>query len=131
MNAFQTDARLDAVLAAEQQRQALVVTRDFDALAGLLADDLVYVHSMGTVHDKAAYLAHAQGPVKVSAIARGPLAVRFVGDVALMSGTQTNTFQPPENAPSVTVDSFATQVWVFRDGRWQLLAFQATRATPA
>lgn len=126
MTSSTQDERLGSVLAAERKRQELVIARDFAALAELLDDEVVYIHSMGQVQDKTAYLTHAQGPVRIIDIKRGPLRVCFLGDAALMSGSQTNTFQPPQGGPT-SVDSFATQVWRWSGECWRLLSFQATR----
>ena len=39
--------RLTAVLAAEERRREALLSADLEALQGLLADTLVYVHSTG------------------------------------------------------------------------------------
>lgn len=115
----------------EAIRRTALVNRDFGTLAALFADDLVYVHSVGSVQDKPAYLAYVQGPMSFVSIERGPLKIRPYGDIAVMTGEMVNTIAAPELPKPIVVASFVTQVW--RDhgpAGWQMVQFQATRLPP-
>ena len=57
---MENQARLEAELTArEAARRDALVASDLDALAELMTDDLVHVHTTGNVHDKAQLLNHA------------------------------------------------------------------------
>ena len=53
--------RLTAVLAAEERRRQALLSADLEALQGLLADTLVYVHSTAASDSKDSYLAKLRG----------------------------------------------------------------------
>lgn len=117
------------LLQRERDRRDALVDDDMTALAGLLCDDLVHVHTTGTVHGKSQLLQHAGGLLRFLDVERGPLAIRSLGpDAAVMTGEMTNTLrrrdQPDER---VTVRAFVTQVWSRRDGDWRIARFHAVR----
>jgi catechol 2,3-dioxygenase-like lactoylglutathione lyase family enzyme len=115
---------IDELLAIEKQRCQAVSTNDRKVLEELLADDLLHTHVTGRTEDKATYLAALSGrPRRTS---RGPLSVNVQGDVAVMAGQQTNSFESDDGGPDVLREAHALQVWVRREGRWQLLAFSAS-----
>jgi ketosteroid isomerase-like protein len=125
--AIDTDQKvIDEVLAAEAERLHAIRTRDWDALDLILGDDLSYVHSdTGLYEDKAANLATLHASPR--SYVRRDLRVRPYGDVAVLTGEIDITIDAIENvSPEQHIFSFATQVWVQRDGRWQMVVFQAT-----
>lgn len=65
--------RIDEILAAEQARRDALVAGDHNRVSQLFADELVYVHTIGLIHDKAQYLAYARDTVAYLAIERGEL----------------------------------------------------------
>lgn len=117
---------IDEVLAAEKARLEAIRTKDWDALDRILGDDLSYVHSdTGLYEDKAANLATLHASPR--SYVRRDLRVRPYGDVAVLTGEIDITIDAIENvSPEQHIFSFATQVWVQRDGRWQMVVFQAT-----
>jgi hypothetical protein len=120
------DKIVEEVLGAEAARLAAIDTRDWAALELILGDDLSYVHSdTGVREDKAANLATLhQSPRSYK---RRGLKVRHYGDTAVMTGEIDITVDAlPDGSPERHVFSSATQVWVRREGRWQMVAFQAT-----
>jgi len=123
---------VDELLALESLRRRCLVERDFDTLQGLFADELTYVHSIGTVQDRATYLAYVRGPMRFLSIERPQLAVRLHGDTAIMTGTMVNTIVAPSLEQPLKVSAFVTQVWK-RGGQagWQITNFQATRLPEA
>jgi ketosteroid isomerase-like protein len=125
-----TQAEEEIVAHLEQReaaRRKALVERDFTNLASLFADDLVYVHSIGNVQDKATYLAYVQGPMSFASIERGPLRVRVYGEVAVMTGEMINTLAVPDLPAPVVVKALVTQVWRKGAAGWQMVNFQATR----
>ena len=88
----------------ERRRQAALVNVDLKALDEMFADDLVHIHSVGLVHDKAELLAHIDAKRGFAAIERGHLTVRVLSeDAAVMTGTITThipeSIPPPRHQP--------------------------------
>lgn len=98
---------------------------DRAALDTLLADDLSYARTSGLLHTKAQVLAlvGAGGPYQLDSSTPDSLAARVYGDAAVVTGLLTVklTAQP---APYTLR---FTDVWARRAGRWQLVAFHASR----
>ncbi len=119
--------RIDEILAAEQARREALVADDHVRVSQLFADELVYVHTTGLIHDKAQYLAYARDTVAYLAIERGELNVRVHGDVAIMTGIQTNTLKKRSEESSVRAEGFVTQVWTYGPSGWQIASFHGSR----
>jgi hypothetical protein len=123
---------VDQLLALEALRRRSLVERDFDTLGQLFTGDLTYVHSLGTVQDRATYLDYVRGPMRFLSIERPSLDVKLYGDVAVMTGPMVNTITAPRLVQPLEVSAFVTQVWK-RGGEsgWQIANFQATRLPEA
>ena len=117
---------IDEVLEAEAARLHAIDSRDWAALDLLIGDDLSYVHSdTGQYEDKASNMTTLQASPR--SYVRRDLKVRPYGDVAVMTGEIEITVDAISNvSPERHIFSFATQVWVKREGRWQMVVFQAT-----
>lgn len=116
----------------ERERRDALVNDDMTALAGLLADDLVHVHTTGMVHGKKQLLEHAGGFLQFIEVERGPLLVRPLGpDAAVMTGAMTNTVRRRGHDERIEVAAYVTQVWVRRDADWQIASFHAVRLPEA
>jgi ketosteroid isomerase-like protein len=124
------------VLAAEKARTAALDRSDLGALQRIMADDDTYVHASGKVDSKASYLAAIRSGVLryISWRPIGPLQVRALdrGDAAVLNGEYRVrvTDSRMQKAP-FDVDILVLSVYERRDGRWQQVAWQSTRATPA
>lgn len=116
--------------ALEARRRTALVADDMAAFEELIADDIVHVHTTGIVQGKAELLGHAGAFLKFIAIDRGPLKVRRIGpDAAIMTGEMTNVVRRRDHPEErIEVKAFVTQVWVRRDGRWQIASFHAVRS---
>ncbi len=115
-----------AVRALELRRFALLAAGDHEAMAPLLADDLVYTHSNGRVDTKASYLAPLRaGTTRYVEYRPIELTVRVHGTAAILVGrAQARALVSGEERRS---DVRFTDVWLFRDGNWQMVAWQSTR----
>lgn len=114
--------------AREDERRRALVVGDMAALAELVTDDLVHVHTTGNVHNKAQLLEHAGGFLEFLNVERGPLTIRRIGpDAAVMTGPMTNTVRRRGVDERVTVRAFVTQVWIRCDGAWRIASFHAVR----
>ncbi|NKJ44822.1 MULTISPECIES: nuclear transport factor 2 family protein [unclassified Novosphingobium] len=116
------------VRAAEARRCAALAADDIDALADLMADDLVHVHTTGSVHTKAQLLDHAGRILRFFEVRRGELNVRVLADdVVVVTGPMTNVVGRRDVDETIEVQAFVTQVWALRDGAWRTVSFHAVR----
>ena len=118
------------ILDIEARRVAAMVERDLSTLESILADDLTYTHSGGRIDDKQSFLALIEDTessylgvdfypgVEVIPCGDGAVLVRGKAQIRL----ERITGEKP-SYPVWFVDVFAK-----RDGRWQHVAWQATRA---
>lgn len=122
----------ETLLARERARCDALVAGDRAALAELLADDLIHIHTTGQVHGKAQLLDHATGFLEFVDVVRGPLEIRVLGpDAAVMVGPMTNTVRPRGSDERHKVRAFVTQVWVRAPAGWQISCFHAVRSPEA
>lgn len=124
-----TDSSLRSILIArERERRDALVGDDMPALAELVTEDLIHVHTTGVVHDKAQLLDHAGRYLRFLEVERPDLQVRLLNsDVAVMTGGMTNTVQRRGIDEVVRVAAFVTQVWVRQGSSWRIASFHATR----
>lgn len=107
----------------EKQRLAAISKGDAQALASVLADDYMHVHSSAKVEDKAAFIKTIiERPRQTT---RGPLTIRVYGDTAVIMGEQVNTSVAADKTVTTTT-YMATQVARRNQGRWQLVSMQVT-----
>lgn len=124
--AAQTGAEQE-VLKAEQARFAAFVSADVNALKALFGDDLTYIHSSGALQDKATMVGGFEsGRTRYKAFTGKDLKARVMGNTAVVNGLAdvTTLANGKEGAP-FTIRY--TAVHVNRGGKWELVAFQATR----
>jgi ketosteroid isomerase-like protein len=116
------------VLAAEEARLAAIDAQDWAAAAEYLAEDVVYVHMNAKLEGKEGNLAELkEAPRHYS---HSELVVQPYGDFAVMTGVLDVAFPPNPDGTSRGARGRAIQVWARQDGRWVMVAFQAT-AIPA
>lgn len=78
----------EAVLDLERRRCAAIAAGDAEALRALLAPGYLHVHMTGKLDDAEGHVRSIVGAPRRPE--RGPLLVRFYGDLALITGEQTN-----------------------------------------
>jgi ketosteroid isomerase-like protein len=110
----------------EEALYAGLTSSDAAALADVMSDELVYVHSSGIAETKAENLAGQRSGLYV----RGPIArrgtrIRIFGDVAVTSAVidMVDLAHGPRN----TLHLQETLVWRKETSGWRLLLRQATR----
>lgn len=122
-----SDARnLAGVLDAERRRSEALVTRDFVALRQIVAPDIYHTHTRGVSNDFDSYFHFIENELSFLAGSRGELDVRLIGDVAVMQGQMRNLVLPKGRSEPLETTAQVLQVWQWRDGRWQMIAFQST-----
>jgi hypothetical protein len=117
----------DEVLALEQERADAMVRADLGTLATLLADDLSYTHSDGRRDTKASFLALVAGPeLRYLGVDFSNQHVVDCGNAAVVHGTaRMRLLRDPGGHQDYRV--LFLDVWARRDGRWQMVGWQATR----
>jgi ketosteroid isomerase-like protein len=103
------------------------IRKDYGAVGRILADDWVGVDYSGNVVDKAQAIEDLKaGTSTLTSEELGPMTVRVFGNAAVVTGSDT------ENSTDRGKDSSGRYVWtdvfVFRNGRWQAVASQSTKA---
>ncbi len=117
-----------AVVAVEKQRFAAQVSRDYDALGQILADDLVYNHSNGNTDGKQSYIQSIRdGKSVYEQIDVIEQKVRLYGDVALVNGVCL--IKLAANGASTNLKLKYTDAYARRNGKWQLITWQSLRMT--
>ena len=111
--------------ALDARRCKALVERDFAALADLLGEDLLYVHSSAAAEDKALYLKKlSEGHYSYSALKSLRRAHRVLGDIVLTDGDlQINV---RVGGTDKVVNSRYLQVWARRAGGWKMISWQST-----
>jgi ketosteroid isomerase-like protein len=123
-------ARADAhqeVDRAEDARYEAMFKADRAALAALLADEFNYHQPTGGVASKASFIEQVMsGEIKMSGAKRHDVTIHVNGIVATAMGMTRVSFDRPTGP--VSFELRYLNVWVQRDGRWQLLARQSAVA---
>jgi ketosteroid isomerase-like protein len=112
--------RLSQIFAADAQRTAALLAKDFATLDRVLADDLLYVHSTGVAEDKRLYLERiASGHYVYHELDVKERRARTINGVVFIDGLihiDVTSGGTPKQIASRYV-----QAWIERDGRWQMV----------
>jgi ketosteroid isomerase-like protein len=112
-----------AIEALEKRRATAIAEANFDALAGVLADDYLHIYGSGTSSDRAGYIDQVKKAPRVPT--RGPLKIRVYGDTAVVTGSLLNRIKYPDR-PEALLDTSVTQVARKINGEWKFVSFQIT-----
>jgi ketosteroid isomerase-like protein len=109
---------------AEEARYGAMIRADIDGFGRTLADEFIYHQPSGKVVNKSEYIAMLRsGDVKLQKAERYDLRTHIYGDTATVTGS-TRVDAVLKGEPR-QVDLRFLNVWVKRDGRWQLVARQS------
>jgi hypothetical protein len=123
------DGREVLLRSAERTRFKAQVDVDRRQLGLLLDDDLEYTHSNGDFDTKESFIESlTSGRRDYVATTFEIQSVRFVGQVAIIRGTAKVTVA--DNGKSLDLDLGYTNVWVWKDGRWQMTSWRSARMPP-
>lgn len=129
--AAKPDAAED-VLAAEHARAEAIIHKDFATLEKYLGDDLTYCHASAHVDDRASFLKTVKsGELNYLKVESKDPKVRVFGNTAVITGQFLVQTSGADGKPRDPDHSFVTMIYAKRDGRWQLINYQATRPVPA
>jgi len=110
----------------ETRRFKAQINADAATLDRILSDDLTYVHSSAHVDTKVSYIASIRsGELKYVSIVPDELKVRVYGNTAVVTGR--GEFKAQSQGQPVNIQLRFTDVYVRRDGRWQMVAWESTR----
>ena len=117
----------DAVAANDKAWAAATVKVDTATLTRLLAEDLNYIHSTGTIDSKAMFIDKLKsGHQKYAKLQHEGMEVRLYGSTAVVTATalvESSTkgvVNPPGRLRFM-------HVWYYSKGAWQLVAHQSLR----
>ena len=111
----------------EGRRIQALLSKDWETLASLLADDLVHIHANGAIEDKPAYLATMAQKFEILHVDRPTLTVRVFGDSATITGPLNQQVRIMPTGDIIDLRAIATQVWTKGPAGWTQRGFQATR----
>jgi ketosteroid isomerase-like protein len=112
----------------EDARYDAMIRVDSAALAATLADEFLYHQPNGKTATKASYIEqNASGAVKIYKAERYDVKIHVYGDIATAMGSTRLDIQFGNERRDV--DLRYLNVWVLRDGRWQLAARQSAFKT--
>lgn len=116
-----------ALIAAEHEWADANVACDTSAMASVLSDSLMFVHTDGAADGKRAYLTKVAS-CRVARVEITPTSVHILGDVALVDGLLRMSFKGREaNTPNQP--GTYSRVYVRSGSRWVLFAHHNTRVT--
>jgi hypothetical protein len=121
-----TQATETALAGTENQRYTALIQRDVTKLRSLLADDLIYIHSSGSAHNKEEYLqAFERGEYIYHGFDREGVEVpQLTPGSALMSGFIT--IKVTVRGEDKTLKSLFTNTWRQTEAGWQMVSWQST-----
>lgn len=118
------------VLQADMDRFNAMVKADVTALERLLAAEVNIIHSNARIDDKEAFIFEIKsGSTKYQKIIPTERKARVMGAVAIVTGVAA--IHAIERGQNLDITVRYTGVHAKRDGRWQLVAWQATRLIPS
>jgi hypothetical protein len=120
------DVREAALRKAELARFAAQVDVDARLLGEVLDDGLEYTHSNGVLDSKTSFIESlTSGKRDYIATTANIQSIRIFGDVAIIRGTAKVTVN--ENGKPLDLDLGYTDVWLWKDGKWQMTAWRSAR----
>lgn len=124
------DVREAALRKAEIARFDAQVNADAKVLGELLDDALEYVHSNGVVDSKTSFIESlTSGTRDYIATTANLESVRIFGDVALIRGTAKIVVN--EGGKPLDLELGYTDVWLWKNGKWQMTAWRSARMPKA
>ena len=113
------------IKALEDRRFQAMIDSDFDTLAKLLGDGLVYTHSTGQSDTCAEYIAKCKkGVFKYRKIERPSENIQVYDDTAVVTGH--TKMEVIVDGKSKLLNSRYTNVWVRGPKGWQMVVWQST-----
>jgi hypothetical protein len=120
------DARAAALRTAETTRFEAQVNADAKTLGPLLDEGLEYTHSNGDLDTKASFIdSLVTGKRDYISSAATIETVRIFGDVGVIRGKAKVTVADQGQSKDLSLGY--TDIWLWKDGRWQMTAWRSVR----
>jgi hypothetical protein len=123
----QTSGDAAELLAVQQERFAAAISQDISKLEQMVAEEVRYCHTTGAVDTKTSYLETVRtggiGWLEVNPIG---MEARIYGDVGIIAGEVRQKITVGGRAEPIDMHIRTIDVYIKRDGRWQLTEFQAS-----
>ena len=124
---FAAERSAEGVKAAEKSWASATVAGDEATLKQLLASDLTYTHSNGETDTKAVFIDNLKtGARKYHKVDHESMEVRLYGNTAVLAAVAAVETSQKGGKPNPVRLRFI-HVWVWQQGRWQLVAHQSLR----
>jgi ketosteroid isomerase-like protein len=115
---------VDEIERVEDAHYAAMISLDLAALGQILAEEFLYHRARGMVSTKSEFIdGLRKGKVRFNRAERYDVKIHFYGDVASAMGSTRLDYE--KNGEPRSADLRYLNVWVKRDGRWQLVARQS------
>jgi ketosteroid isomerase-like protein len=112
---------------AELSRFNVMVAKDRAGLEAVMHRDLVYFHSSGVADNKDSYIASIfSGKSNYQSIDPVELVTRVYGKTGINTGI-VNIVNLSADGKETPLKLRFTDVFVFEDGRWQMVSWQSTK----
>ncbi len=109
-----------------KERDQAIQRGDMAAIDRIYADDYISTGALGTVRTKAQVIEDLKsGALKIESITSDEINVRAHGDTAIVTGRTTTKGQ--DKGRDISGQNRFTQVYLKRNGRWQIVAFHFSR----
>jgi ketosteroid isomerase-like protein len=124
---FAAERSADGVKAAEKSWASATVAGDEATLKQLLASDLTYTHSNGETDTKAVFIDNLKtGARKYHKVDHESMEARLYGNTAVLAAVAGVETSQKGGKPNPVRLRFI-HVWVWQQGRWQMVAHQSLR----
>jgi len=120
------DATRAEILDVEKRRCRALLDVDMETLDDLYDESIIHIHAPGLVHDKTQLMDHVSGRRAYLEISRGELAIRVIGDVAVMTGRVVNRLSSPDGSERIVAGPVTQVLRRCDDGAWRFISFQMT-----
>jgi hypothetical protein len=125
--AAQSSGAAQELLALQQERFAAAISQDVSGLAQMVAEEVRYCHTTGAVDTKTSYLETVRsGRIDWLEVTPSGMEARIYGDVGIIAGEVHQKITVGGRAEPIDMHIRTIDVYVKRDGRWQLTEFQAS-----
>lgn len=127
---FAQGSEEEQVRRAMAENQAAILHKDAATLSREYGDDYMRIGNTGTIQSKAeAIKALVGSDWTVTHHEQSDIKIRLYGDAAVVTGLSTFTGAHKGQPPQTHKERY-TQVWVKRNGRWEMTLQQRTSIEP-
>ena len=125
--AFAQKPTVESLKSAELARFKVMVAKDRAGLEAVMHKDLVYFHSSGVADTKDSYIESIfNGKSNYLSISSSEMLTRVYGKTGINTGI-VNIINLNAEGKETPLKLRFTDVFVFEDGRWQMVSWQSTK----